>query len=119
MIFAILLYYYRKQKQFKLKEEKNAIHIMNPMVILIGIGWYDNDAKDSDFVDKAGYFNILNVDIDMRNLLTFCDKMKYQTFPKLDRETPKIEWTQDELITFLEKHAQIFEDSIKQNDENS
>eukprot|EP01084_Bolivina_argentea_P000776 1431_1 len=98
------------------KNKIDGIFIKNPMVILLAIGDYDNEPQDSDI---NGLLQDLNVDTDIRNLLTlFKDKLNYQTFPIYNEPIIRLHWTQDELMELLEKQSEIFSDNLEGDSKN-
>merc|ERR1712032_1116578 len=87
------------------------------MVILLAIGMYDQYPNDPD-IDVA--VKDLDVDLDIKNLLVlFRDKLRYKIYPDYSGKYPRIHWTKDELIDFLQKQAKVFADNVITNSDDN
>eukprot|EP01084_Bolivina_argentea_P142656 250603_1 len=112
-IFCGLIYYYRYYKP-----EKKALYISNGLVILIGIGEYDEEAENPEI--ESYLKDLSGIDKDIENMVhLFHDTLCYDVYPthyfddiENDR-SPKQYWTEQELHNFLENHAQYLEDNAK------
>eukprot|EP01084_Bolivina_argentea_P272672 464326_1 len=92
----------QRQKQFEHK-------IYNPMVLSIGIAYYNELTKDDGF---KGYCDNLNgIDRDYANLKTLCKAFKYDIFPKYEQ----YEWNETEIISFLNNRAEYLSKNVNIN----
>eukprot|EP01084_Bolivina_argentea_P297116 511802_1 len=115
---AIILIYclYRKNKAKASRIASKTMTLKNPMVILIGIGDYDEECENAEI--EQFVTDLDGVDIDINNLLNlFRDTLNYQIYPQYD-EYPNVYWKQQDLINFLEKQAEIFGYNVITNTQN-
>ena len=98
----IIRYYHQKRK---------TIQVKNPMVICIGIGFYDREIRTKD-KEYKGYADDLDSGIrkDIDNAISlFVNVFKYDIFPRMyenqDIDNYKAFWEKKELIKFLEARS--------------
>eukprot|EP01084_Bolivina_argentea_P262911 444822_1 len=104
-------------KLYKDKQASYDIPMENPMVISLAIGHYSSPPENREIQYD---FDSLEVDIDVRTLLTLCDKdnLNYTVYPEYeDVKNIKIYWTYRELKQFLKRHANILERNLEQQKE--
>eukprot|EP01084_Bolivina_argentea_P303166 523351_1 len=113
LIAVIVIYYKRKNKKIvsenkELKEQqaKYTHYITNPLVLYIGIEYY-NKVTDTPHAITNHIDDLDGIDNDYENVDRLCKLFNYVLFPK----ELKLEWTQEEIITFLQKHA----DNVSKN----
>ena len=96
------------------------INIKNPMVIVIAIGFYDEDPKEKD---TSGYLLDLDgVRHDIDNMIQLFginqnnNGLNYDIFPseyyQQNIESYTAWWTRDKLMNFLNEQANILEDNL-------
>eukprot|EP01084_Bolivina_argentea_P232631 392046_1 len=96
-------------KSAKNKTNGKALYIQNPMILFIGIAFYDKEPLNPD-VDI--YANDLDgIDRDYDNLKTACEIMRWN-FPQEQR----YEWNKKELIEFLTAQSETFHQRVNDND---
>eukprot|EP01084_Bolivina_argentea_P268075 455232_1 len=120
---VLLIIFYRRKSvkiRTKMSEMTNKINsksilIENPMCLLLGVGNYDESVPEAEF---EGYVDDLEVDIDIHNLSNlFKNKLNYHVLPKY-KQFPKLFWTRDEIIQFLQQKAEHFANNVISNKEN-
>ena len=117
---CIICYYGYKNERMRAKVFKKAIHIRNPMVIPIAIGFYETKPKKPEInaylkdLDEGVRRDIDNI----RNL--FDQELNYDIYPHYeddDINTYKASWKKVELVQFLREKADDLEDNL--TDENA
>ena len=90
------------------------------MVILIGIGEYDQEPNDN--TDFHGHVDDLDfIDLDIKNGVNlFQNDLKYKVYPKYDINnivigSVKLSWTKEEIIQFLMSKSEELSDNINKN----
>eukprot|EP01084_Bolivina_argentea_P075375 136650_1 len=78
-------------------------YVANPMVIFIGIAFYD-DPQEAD-IDNV-YFQDIPLEKDYENIKNLCDILNYDLYPK----ELKLEWKQEEIISYIEQCAKTVSD---------
>eukprot|EP01084_Bolivina_argentea_P100228 180007_1 len=87
----------------------------NPMCLLLAIGNYQKNLVDKEF---EGYVDDLDVDIDIKNLLSlFRDELCYHVVPKYKKDR-KLDWTLNEIKTLLTEQAAELARNLSSNDAN-
>ncbi len=116
IIICGLIYYFKCYKV-----EKNSVYINNALVILIGIGEYDekptNDEVNAYLKDLDG------IDHDIENMVyIFHEELNYDIYPleylnvnNNKDYAPKLYWTEKELHEFLVDRAKYLEENIYDN----
>eukprot|EP01084_Bolivina_argentea_P105724 189331_1 len=105
----------RKGVRVATESDDKTIPLRNPMVVLIGIGSYDENVPNCDLFDET--FTDLPIDVDIKNLIClFRNELGYQIYPEYD-ETIKTHWTQNELIELLKTQAELLENNIIHNED--
>eukprot|EP01084_Bolivina_argentea_P207406 353867_1 len=97
-----LIYCHKKNKRLKQIREQYTHYIANPMVLSICIGYYHENVDNPDI--NAYLTDLDALEQDYKNLKILCKKLNYDIYPK----HLQLEWTQDEIIKFIEEHTQKF-----------
>ena len=111
MIIFIMVLRYRMWK----RREAKTVNIKNPTVILIGIGFHDNNVKNKEF---RGYCPDLDgVRFDIKNSIDLFGKAglhydvcQYYGHQYIDNY--KAFWSKDEFLEFLKKTARQLDDNL-------
>eukprot|EP01084_Bolivina_argentea_P307411 531352_1 len=109
---AAILYYYRKNKILKELQAKFTHYIRNPMIITIGIAFYDDEVENAGI--DANCRNLDGIDVDYANMKTLSKLLNCNIYPNYE----KYDWTQNDMISFLKKCAQTAVDNIDTLNEN-
>eukprot|EP01084_Bolivina_argentea_P052811 96975_1 len=106
IILSILYYFGQKNKQLEQqlqKQRKYTYYLKNPMVLFVGIAFYD------DNMDKAGFDGYVadldGIDVDYTNIKKLCKLLNWDFYPK--EENFNFAWTQKEITEFITKQAEI------------
>eukprot|EP01084_Bolivina_argentea_P270435 459844_1 len=116
IVVIALIYYFKFYKM-----EKQSLYITNAMVIIIGIGEYDDAELNSESDEIGGFLNDLNgISQDINNMIQlFHHELNYDIFPMqyLDdlrnSYSPKQYWTEKELNMFLVDKAKYLAENIE------
>eukprot|EP01083_Nonionella_stella_P015973 44668_1 len=111
-IASIIFYFYRKAKLLKEAQQRFVYYIRNPMVVFIGVATYKTD------VEKKGIDvycpDLFGINVDYLNIKTMCRIFKYDLYPKYE----KYNWTQHEMIEFIEECVATVSQSLNTNVED-
>eukprot|EP01084_Bolivina_argentea_P041049 75746_1 len=111
LIVAIIGYICKRNKQLAAEVKRQTQHthyIKNPLVLFVGIGFYDDNAKNPG---ANIYCNDLNgVDRDYENVKKFCELFNYDMYPK--PQHAKYDWTEEEIKEFLNEKILYAEANI-------
>eukprot|EP01084_Bolivina_argentea_P123873 219506_1 len=118
LCICVIVLFIRISKNEKIsKSLSSKKYVMkNAMVLLIGIGSYDDDVDSTDEQLENSYLANLDVDLDIKNLYRlFGDNyLNYTIYPNynLEEQAVKINWTQAEVINFLTEKASLLENNL-------
>eukprot|EP01084_Bolivina_argentea_P022351 41530_1 len=104
IITTIICYYNKRNKRLSLEleqQEKCTNYIKNPLVLCIGISSYEY-VSNANLETEIYCQNLCGIDRDYENIKTLCKFLNYDIYPQYD----KYNWTQDDMITFLNERAQ-------------
>eukprot|EP01084_Bolivina_argentea_P316133 547911_1 len=104
---SLIIYYYKKFAHEKAIRLKFAKDICNPMVISIGIAFYNQEAGVDAGLD-VHCPTLDGIDRDYHNIKTLCKLLNWTIYPAED----KFEWTQNEIITFIQQRAKEASDNV-------
>eukprot|EP01084_Bolivina_argentea_P252490 423814_1 len=104
------IYTYRKWKIEQERRIKFEQKIHNPMVICIGIEWYQDSPKNPQISGVCP--NLNGIQRDHENIEILCEFYGYKF---IKRE--QFEWTQAEMIDFLEEKAKYFAKNLDEYEE--
>eukprot|EP01084_Bolivina_argentea_P077495 140559_1 len=93
----------------------NALKIQNPMVIMIGISFYDNKVKSPEF---TGFVNDLDgIEVDIKNAVElFNNRLNYKIFPHYSNNSQmKQLWRKKEIIDLLNAKSKELSTNINNN----
>ena len=100
-IIGIFLFYYcwrnHKLRKAIALAKKHTLIVSNPMVIVIGIEWYEYD-KNNPGIDEHCP-TLCGIDVDWRNIKKFCEFYGYDLYPKEEQ----YQWNQQQIINLLQK----------------
>eukprot|EP01083_Nonionella_stella_P072831 196506_1 len=119
LIVGGLIYYFKCRLP-----ERKTLYIKKGLVIVIGIGEYDDVIYDPQENEIDGYLrNLYGIDKDIEHLVSlFHDELNFDVYPSqylkvLSKDhSPKISWKERELKDVLEERAQYLEDNIDRYD---
>ncbi len=103
--------YKRKQRLYR---NNAAMIIQKAMVILIGVGEYDENPNEPDIELKNCFLSDLSLKTDITNLCSLfgSQNLNYSIYPQYkDITSPILHWTQNEILTILKEKAAQFDKS--------
>ncbi len=99
------------------KREKKSLYIKNGLVIVIGIGNYDQNLPMCDRDVSGTLSDLEGIEHDIKNMVTlFHDNLHFDVYPSEYLEDIKIHWTEQELLKFLTDKAKYLEENIEKYD---
>eukprot|EP01084_Bolivina_argentea_P083749 151619_1 len=97
-------------------QKRKTFFIRNPMVIYLTIGKYQDDPQNPDIDEYRNISDINGIEADIFNLRTlFNEFLNYQCYTfyvNNDRRFPKLEYTKEEIIQFMEQQAEILAHNV-------